>query len=104
VSLWLAVLAGCGAAFLTKLAGHLVPARRLQGRRMRRVSALLPVALLSSLVILQTFAGAGGALLLDARAAAVGAALIALAARAPFIAVVAIGAVVAAGLRLLGWS
>jgi hypothetical protein len=40
----------------------------------------------------------------DARAAAVGVALIALALRAPFIVVVVLAAVVAAGLRALGLS
>ncbi len=104
MSLSVAVLLGCALAFLTKLAGHLVPARLLQGERMGRVTGLLPVALLSSLVILQTFGAAGGQLVVDARAVAVGSALVALLLRAPFVVVVATGALVAAGLRLLGWS
>ncbi|PID96631.1 MAG: branched-chain amino acid transporter AzlD [Actinomycetales bacterium] len=104
MTLWAAVLVASGLAFVTKLAGHLVPARLLHGTRMRRVSALLPVALLSSLVVLQAFAATDGSLVFDARAVAVGAAVVALALRAPFVVVVGIGAVVAAGLRLLGWS
>lgn len=104
MSLSVAVLLACALAFLTKLAGHLVPARLLQGSRTRRVTGLLPVALLSSLVVLQAFGGTGGTLGLDARAAAVAAAVVALLLRAPFIAVVAIGAAVASGLRLMGWS
>jgi uncharacterized membrane protein len=103
VNLWVPVLAASAVSFLTKLAGHLVPARWLQGRRMRRVTGLLPVALLSSLVVLQTFGGPGGSLTLDSRALAVAAGVLALLLRAPFIAVVAVGALVAAGLRALGW-
>jgi len=94
---WL--LLACLLAFLTKLAGHLVPSERLEGAKMRRVTGLLPVALLSSLVVVQTFGGAGGALVVDARLAAVGLLL-----RAPFILVVALAAAVAAGLRALGWG
>ncbi len=104
MTLWVAVLAGCALAYLTKLAGHLVPSARMQGRRMRRVSAMLPVALLTSLVVVQTFAAAGGRLVVDARLVGLGAAVVALLLRAPFIVVVIVGAAVAAGLRALGWS
>jgi len=104
MTLWVAVLAGCALAYLTKLAGHLVPSARMQGRRMRRVSAMLPVALLTSLVVVQTFAAAGGGLVVDARLVGLGAAVVALLLRAPFIVVVAVGAAVAAALRSLGWS
>jgi len=99
---WL--LLACLLAFLTKLAGHLVPSERLEGAKMRRVTGLLPVALLSSLVVVQTFGGAGGALVVDARLAAVGVGIVALLMRAPFILVVALAAAVAAGLRALGWG
>jgi len=104
MTLWLAVLAACALAFLTKLAGHYVPSSRLEGRRMRRVTALLPVALLTSLVVVQTFGASGGGLIVDARLVGLGAAVLALLARAPFIVVVIIGAAVAAGLRALGWN
>lgn len=99
---WL--LLACALAFLTKLAGHLVPAELLAGRRMRRVTGLLPVALLSSLVVVQTFGGTGGSLVVDARLVAVGVAVVALLLRAPFIVVVALAAVTAAVLRSLGWG
>lgn len=104
MTLWVAVVAGCALAYLTKLAGHLVPAAKLEGRRMRRVTALLPVALLTSLVVVQTFAASGGGLTVDARVIGLGAAILALVLRAPFIVVVIVGATVAAGLRALGWS
>lgn len=104
MTIWLAVLSACALAYLTKLAGHLVPAHRLAGRRMRRVTALLPVALLSSLVVVQTFGSSTGGLVVDARVVGLGAAVLALLMRAPFIVVVVIGAAVAAGLRALGWT
>ena len=62
-----------------------------------RISALLPVSLLAALVAVQTVV-ADGRLVLDARAAALAAAAVALLLRAPFIVVVIVGAVVAAGL------
>jgi hypothetical protein len=62
------------------------------------------VALLASLVVVQTLGGPAGTLVIDARVAAVVVAVVALLLRAPFILVVALGAVVAAGLRALGWS
>lgn len=104
MSLWFTVLAACALAFLTKLAGHYVPSAKLEGRRMRRVTALLPVALLTSLVVIQTFAASGGGFTVDARIVGLATAVIALLLRAPFIVVVIIGAAVAAGLRALGWS
>lgn len=104
MSLWIAVLAACAVAFATKLAGHVVPAAWLSGRRTRRVTTLLPVALLAALVVVQTVAGPAGTIVIDARAAAVVVAAVALVLRAPFIAVVALGALTAALLRLAGWS
>ena len=62
----------------------------------RPVAALLPVALLAALIATQTFAGG-----LDARAAGLLAAVVAVRLRAPFLVVVAAAAVTTAGLRLL---
>ena len=66
------------------------------------MTSALPIALLAALVGVQTLTGEGGALVLDARVAAVGVALVALALRAPFIVVVLLAAGVAALLRGLG--
>ena len=104
MTLWVAVLLACALAYATKLAGHLVPARRLEGRRMRRVTGLLPVALLTSLVVVQTFGSPTGGFVVDSRVVGLGAAVVALLLRAPFIVVVIVGAVVAAGLRAVGWA
>ena len=104
MSLWTAVLAAALLAFALKLAGHLVPEGLLAHPRARRVTAALPIALLAALVGTQTFGGSGGALVLDARLAAVGVAVLALVLRAPFLVVVVLGAATAAGLRALGWG
>jgi hypothetical protein len=64
---------------------------------------MLPAALLASLVVLEAFSS-GQHLVLDARAAGLLVAAGALLLRAPFIVVVALAAVAAAGLRMLGWG
>ena len=60
-------------------------------------------ARVAALVAVQTFA-TGTALTLDARAAALAVAVVALILRAPFLAVVILAGVTAAGLRALGWA
>ena len=102
-AVWLVVLLSGLIAWLTKLAGYWVPARWLQGARVTAVMRYLPVALLASLVAVQTFAN-GAAVTLDARAAALAVAALALFLRAPFLAVVILAAAVAAALRALGWA
>jgi hypothetical protein len=97
---WTAVLLACGLCFVTKLLGYLVPPAWLERPRVLRVTALLTVALLAALLAVQTFAS-GRAVVLDARAAALAVAALALWLRAPFIVVVALAAVAAAGLRAL---
>lgn len=99
---WAAVLGSCAIAYAIKLSGHLVPHRVLQRPLVRASAALFPVALLSALMAIQTVT-TKGAWHLDARIPAMAAAAIALKARWPFIAVVAVAAVVAAGLRAVGW-
>jgi branched-subunit amino acid transport protein len=102
MSMWTAVLLASAIAFGLKLIGYLIPAHLLEGPRTKRITAALPVALLAALVATQTFTSHGGTLVLDARAAAVGVAVVALLLRAPFIVVVIAGALTAAGLRGLG--
>lgn len=99
---WVTVLAACALAYLLKLAGYLVPERVLEIPWVSWVTPLLPVALLSSLVVTQAFLSPAGTFVLDARAAGVGAAVVALLLRAPFLLVVAVAAVTAALVRL--WS
>lgn len=97
---WLAIgltILGC---YAVKLAGLLVPAGALERPAVRRLAALLPVALLAALTAQQTFSD-GHALVLDARAAGLGAAAVALVLRAPFLMVVAAAVVVTAGVRAI---
>jgi len=97
--IWTAViLAGLG-CYLLKLAGLSVPPRILEAPVVARVAGLMPVALLSALVAVQTFAGDAG-LVVDARLAGLAFAVVALLLRAPFLVVVIGAAVVAALLRL----
>ncbi|MGW5241332.1 AzlD domain-containing protein [Monashia sp. NPDC004114] len=104
MTLWVAILVAAAIAFGIKLAGHLVPAHVLAEPRIKRVTAALPIALLAALVATQAFTSPDGSFVLDARAAAVLVAVVALLLRAPFIVVVVLGALTAAALRALGWA
>jgi branched chain amino acid efflux pump len=101
VNTWIAIGATVIGCYAVKLIGLLVPAGALEKPLVRRLAALLPVALLAALTAQQTF-GDGQALVLDARAAGVGAAAVALVLRAPFLVVVGAAVVVTAGVRALG--
>ena len=102
-ALWVWLLLACAIAYLTKLAGYLMPARWLRSPRMTRVAGALTIALLAALTVLNT-ASAGAQLALDARVVALAAAALALWARLPFLAVVLLGAAAAALARALGWG
>ncbi|MFJ7078826.1 AzlD domain-containing protein [Streptomyces sp. NPDC098781] len=98
---WIAIGATVLGCYAVKLAGLLVPAGALERPVVRRLAALLPVALLAALTAQQTF-GDGQALVLDARAAGLAAAALVLMLRAPFLLVVAAAVVVTAGVRAMG--
>ncbi|MFF4362992.1 AzlD domain-containing protein [Streptomyces sp. NPDC001604] len=98
---WIAIGATALGCYAVKLAGLLVPAGVLEKPLVRRLAALLPVALLAALTAQQTFAD-GHALVLDARVAGLAAAAVALILRAPFLLVVAAAVVVTAGVRAMG--
>lgn len=101
---WLAILGAGVGCYLLKLAGVSLPARVLEHRLAERVADLIPVALLSALVAVQAFSD-GTELTVDARAAGLAAAVVALVLRAPFLVVVFVAAATAALLRLAfpGW-
>ncbi|MFJ9739270.1 AzlD domain-containing protein [Streptomyces sp. NPDC101166] len=101
MNVWIAIGVTAVACYAVKLTGLLVPAGALERPLVRRLAALLPVALLAALTAQQTFAD-GHALVLDARAAGLGAAAVALVLRAPFLLVVAVAVAVTAGVRALG--
>jgi hypothetical protein len=98
---WIAIGATAVGCYAVKLAGLLVPAGALERPLVRRLAALLPVALLAALTAQQTFAD-GHALVLDARVAGLGAAAVTLVLRAPFLLVVAAAVLVTAGVRAMG--
>jgi uncharacterized membrane protein len=80
-----------------------VPERFLERPLVREISDALPIALLMALVAVQTFA-VGQNLVIDARVAGLGAAVVALLLRAPFLVVVIVAAATAAVFRHLGWA
>jgi len=53
---WIATLGASALAFLLKFAGHSIPAKYLNNARLQRINGFIPVALLSALVAVQTFA------------------------------------------------
>ena len=100
--IWIAVLATAAGCYALKLTGLTVPRSLLNNPRVRRFAELVPVALLAALVAVQTF-GAGQSLAVDpARLAGLGAAVVALLVRAPFLVVIVVAAGTAAALRALG--
>ncbi|MEP7089549.1 MAG: AzlD domain-containing protein [Nocardioidaceae bacterium] len=97
---WVAILVAGVGCYLLKLAGLSVPSTVLERPLVERIADLIPVALLSALIGVQVL-GSGQHLVLDARLVGLGAAVVALLLRAPFIVVVLVAAVSAALVRLL---
>lgn len=88
------------AVYSWKLLGYLVPSRYISPK-LRVLSDRITITLLAALVGIQGFA-VGSELQLDARVPALVVAAALLALRVPYIVVVTVAAVVAAGLRYLG--
>jgi branched-subunit amino acid transport protein len=97
---WAAILVAGAGCYLLKLAGLSVPPRVLEKPLVERIADLLPVALLSALIGVQVL-GSGQHLVVDARLVGLGAAVVALLLRAPFIVVVLVAATSAALVRLI---
>lgn len=100
MSLWTAVLVASAGCFLLKLVGWSVPSQLLDNEQVRRVVVLVPVALLAALVVVQAFAS-GRHLTVDARAAGLAVAAVAVLLRAPFLLVLVLAAATAALVRLV---
>ncbi|MET8857211.1 MULTISPECIES: AzlD domain-containing protein [unclassified Streptomyces] len=100
MNIWIAIGITAVGCYAVKLIGLLIPAGVLERPLVQRLAALLPVALLAALTAQQTFAD-GRVLVLDAKAAGLAAAAVALILRAPFLVVVAAAVVVTAGVRAL---
>ncbi|MFD7539834.1 AzlD domain-containing protein [Streptomyces sp. NPDC059819] len=102
MNVWIAIAATALGCYLAKLLGLLVPAGALDRPLVKRLAALLPVALLAALTAQQTFS-TGHHVLIDARAAGLAAAAaVALLLRAPFLVIVAAAVLATAGVRALG--
>jgi hypothetical protein len=87
--------------FLFKYLGHSIPDRHLEHPKMLKINVLIPIALLSALVAVQTFTEKTK-LVLDHRGLGVVVALLALLLRAPFAVVVLSAALVSALLYRFG--
>jgi hypothetical protein len=97
--MWLAIAVGCLGCFALKLVGLSLPRRVIEQPLVKHIAELLPVALLTALIATQTFTS-GHRLQLDARAAGLVAAAIAVRFKAPFLVVVAVACLVTALVRL----
>ena len=96
---WSAVLGLGVAAYALKAVGPVVLGRRMVRPDLAQVLELFAVPLLAALVLVQTFGGGGGRLVLDARAPALCVAALLVWRRAPFLVVVLSAAGTAALLR-----
>lgn len=94
------VVAASIAVYSWKILGYLVPVRFITPT-FKAFADRVTIALLAALVGIQGFA-LEGEIVLDVRLASLGVAALMLWFRAPYILVVAAGAAVAAGLRILG--
>jgi len=96
-ALWVGLIATSIIAFLLKYLGHNVPEKWLSHPRVLKINALIPIALLSALVAVQTFTN-GKELVIDQRLAGLAVAVIVLILRAPFALVVISAAATSAAL------
>lgn len=100
MTLWWAIAAVCLGCYALKLAGLAAPRRVLDHPAVRRFAELVPVTLLAALIAVQMFTARGGLAFDPARTAGLGAAVVALLLRAPFLVVLAAAAVVTALARM----
>ncbi len=82
-AMWIAVLGTSAIAFALKYFGHSVPEKYLSHPRALRINTLIPIALLSALVAVQTLTDKTK-LVFDQRLAGLAVAVIALTLKAPF--------------------
>jgi branched-subunit amino acid transport protein len=95
--MWIGIIATSVIAFLLKYLGHSVPERWLSHPRILKINSMVPIALLSALVAVQTFT-TEKTLVIDQRLAGLAVAVIALMLRAPFAVVVISAAATSAAL------
>lgn len=80
---WIATLGTSLIAFALKYSGHSVPDRWLSHPKIQKINALIPIALLSALVAIQSFSEKSK-LMIDQRLVGLSVAIIALLLKAPF--------------------
>ena len=80
---WLATIGTSAIAFVLKFSGHSVPQHWLEHPKIQKINALVPIALLSALVGVQSFSEKSK-LMIDHRLAGVTVAVVALLLKAPF--------------------
>jgi branched-subunit amino acid transport protein len=97
---WIVVLLSGTGCYALKLAGYVMPERWFAHPRLREVISLMPVALLSALIVVETVANGSHYDWDAARLAGLGVGAIAVWRRAPFIVVVVLAALTAALIRL----
>jgi uncharacterized membrane protein len=98
-AVWLTIAALTVGTIATKIAGPLVLGTRPPGERTLAMTGLVAPALLAALVVYETFGAHGGGITVDARAVGLGAAIAAIALRAPMLAVILIAAGATAAVR-----
>jgi branched-subunit amino acid transport protein AzlD len=98
-AVWITIAALTVGTFATKAAGTLVLGSHPPSERTMAMTALVAPALLAALVIYETFSDHGQGITLDARAAGLGAAILAIVARAPMLVVVLVAAAATAAVR-----
>jgi branched-subunit amino acid transport protein len=99
-TLWVAVIVSSLGCAALKGIGYVVPSRALQRDAVQRVVEALPVALLSALIAVSTFA-TGHHLAADSRAVGLAVAVALVLLRAPFLVVVVGACAAAAGAHAL---
>ena len=99
-ALWLGVIGTSLIAFLLKYLGHSIPEKYVSNPRALRINTLIPIALLSALVGVQTVTEKGQ-WVIDQRLAGVAVALITLSLKAPYFVVVISAAITSAALYRL---
>ena len=82
-TMWAATIGTSLIAFLLKYLGYTFPEKWISHPRVQRINALIPIALLSALVAVQSFSEKK-ALMIDQRLAGLSVAMIALFLKAPF--------------------
>ena len=98
---WISLLVTSALVFIIRFAGYLVPEKYLTNPTALRINTLIPIALLSALVAVQSFTDKAS-IIIDQRMAGLGVAVIALLLKAPFPVVVISAAATSAAIFHLG--